>query len=149
MTNTEHEKQYRVLVSYRSSDKKFASKLVNLLKQVGIESLKEGELTLEESRLQDLAEKVKKCNAVLVLFGAKSLGRWDEADIEQAYDRVIDGQTPLIPVLLPNGPEHASLPLLCQQVPVLDFHEADMEKQLQLLQVLYWGITGENKKNGN
>ena len=86
----------------------------------------------------------------MICVGAKGFGPWETPEMQALYSRFVNEKkegkiVPVIPVFLPDAPEHPKLPAILANMMWVDFRqgqgidEAGMDK-------LEWGITGVKPK---
>jgi hypothetical protein len=132
--------RFDVFVSYNSDDARVAVSLAEKLKRSGLQVwLDKWELRPGLSWQQGMAEGIASSSSCAVLIGKGGFGAWHQREVEVALQKQ-GGDYPVIPVLLPGGPDRTADRGFLSTLTWVDFHRGldDGEAVARLI----WGITG-------
>lgn len=138
------QQQFSVFLSYNSEDRPAVSRIAETLKGHGIR------VWIDYLELQPgvpwegFAENaILECSATAVFIGPKGLGKWASVEMRLAKQRQLEGNFPVIPVLLPGCPPlNDALPPFIKSNTVIDFRERSLDDE-QTIRRFRWGITGQ------
>ena len=138
-------KDFDVFISHNSHDKSAVRELVQALKSRNLK------VWLDEEQLRpgllwqkELERIIRTTCSAAVLVGKDGLGPWEDHEMRACLNQFVNRKLPVIPVLLPEAPNEPELPLFLAQ-----FTWVDMRGGLtkEILDRLFWGITGEKINN--
>ena len=134
---------YDVFLSYSREDKAVVRKVADALKQQR-DDLKvffdQWVLRPGMNWQAELEYALGNSRTFAVFIGPSGMGSWADTEREVAFDRAVNNQGCVIPVLLP-GVSVSDVPLLLRK---LQFCPMTAEVDQESLDLLIWGITGKN-----
>jgi len=133
---------FDVFLSHNSKDKDFMQKVKEDLAILEVKAWLDVDEMPPGTTFQQAIEKgLKESRTVAVFIGQEGMGAWQNAEMEAAINQRLNGGKPVIPVLLPGGPEISELPLFLQNYIVVDFRKG-LDNTIELKR-LGWAITGK------
>ncbi len=132
---------FDVFLSHNSKDKPAVRELAEALRDRGLKVwLDEWELTPGRRWQEALEKTIRTVRCAAVLVGKAGFGPWESPEMRACLAESVRRELPVIPVLLPDVPQEAELPLFLQDFSWVDLREGMTEAGLDRLE---WGITGE------
>ena len=134
---------FDVFLSHNSSDKMLVKSLGEALKQTGLSVwLDVWEIPPGRPWQEEIEKGLLNSKAIVVLVGPNGFGKWEMPEMRVALTQALNRQTPVIPVILPNGPKYASLPPFLQAYAGVTMASGVTPDAVD---ALYWGITGRKR----
>lgn len=145
-TDSNAKADFDVFLSHNSQDKPVIRELAKKLKDRDVS------VWIDEEQFrpglpwqEELDRIIKTCKSSMICIGAKGFGPWETPEMQALLSRFVNEKkegkiVPVIPVLLPDAPEHATLPAILANMMWVDLRQGIDEAGLDKLE---WGITGE------
>ena len=113
-----------IFLSHNSRDKPLVRELVTLLEKQDVNVwFDEDDLLAGVAWIPELESTIEESAVFIAALGGAGIGPWQQPEIETALMQSVDRQVPVIPLLLPNGPENANLPSFLKRFTWVDFRE--------------------------
>jgi len=113
---------FDVFLSHNSKEKDFVRKIKEDLGLLGVKAwLDVDDLPLGPQWQPELEKGLRDSRMVAVFIGPVGMGNWQTAEMQVAINHSVTKNKPLIPVLLPGGPEPKELTEFLQLYSVADF----------------------------
>jgi hypothetical protein len=100
--------------------------------------------TLEGRKGSVYQDAIPKVKSAAVIIGTKCLGRWQIMELRTFISQCVEQEIPVIPVLLPGATRLPRNLLFLKELNWVDFKESI--KEVEALDKLQWGITGERPR---
>ena len=136
---------FDVFLSHNSKDKPDVKRLGEALKNRGLTIwLDEWELRPGLTWQDALEDIITTCKSAAVCLGSNGIGPWEDPEMQALLRRFVNEKkagsiVPIIPVLLPDAPNDAKLPLFLEAFTWVDLRDGLKKEGLDKLE---WGITG-------
>jgi SAM-dependent methyltransferase len=110
-----------VFISYNSADAEFARSLAMELDSLGIRVWLDFDEVLPGDDFQDALQRaIRSVNAVVVLFGGRGVGPWEQVEMRAALAESVKRRLTIIPVVVPGADPEPDLPLFLEPFSKLD-----------------------------
>ena len=110
-----------VFISYNSADAEFARSLAKELDRLGVRVWLDFDEVLPGDDFQDALQRViRSVNAVVVLFGGRGVGPWEQVEMRAALAESVKRRLTVIPVVVPGADPEPELPLFLEPFSKLD-----------------------------
>jgi hypothetical protein len=132
--------QYDVFVSYNSNDREWAEQFASELRELGVRVwFDQWELRAGRTWMDELETAIQESASITILVGQSGLGPWEQVELRQALNNLVQHRCPVIPVILP-GVERFELPPFLKQSEHIDYR--DRQIYMRRMEKLVLGITG-------
>ena len=121
-SSTSFMNQFDVFMSYNGDDRPLVTELVSLLEEKGVSVwFDQDDLTAGVAWIPELENSIKKSAVFVAVLGESGIGPWQQPEIEAALMESVERQVPVVPLLLPGGPQDAKLPSFLSRFTWVDF----------------------------
>ncbi len=132
---------FDVFLVYNRDDIPIVQQLAHALVERGIRAwIADYDIQPGTVRQAALEHAIETARAAAVLVGRDGIGPWEQQQMRAVLDRFVEGNLPVIPVLLPLAPREPDLPRFLKAFTWVDLRQG---LNAEGLARLAWGITGE------
>lgn len=135
---------FDIFLAHNNTDKKEVIKLAEQLRTRGLKPWLDIEQIPPGRWFQEVIEgAIHRVKSAAIIIGPGGLGKWQILELNAFISRCLDGDIPVIPVLLPGVATLPSNLLFLKELTWVKFSENIEEKEG--LDRLIWGITGQKR----
>jgi len=129
-------------VSYSTRDEAAVQMVVDALKERKLDVWMDAWDLPPGKRIQpNLAQSIEDSKVVLVFLGPSGTGPWQDLETEKAINLSMTRKKPVIPVILPEGPDPKELPGFLGSFGAVRFSQSPPDRDRRAIDRLMWGIT--------